>query len=228
MKVCKTCQLTKPQESFYAQRAVCKQCVIASTTERNAFVDKETKAKWRKESKTRRNKAAKDFVASLKANNPCTDCGLQYDSCCMEYDHVNDDKVYSISKMVGDCHTIARIAKEIAKTELVCILCHRQRTYERSSNNYNQHRLDNLDYIRSFKTGPCNECGESYQPWQMDFDHVDPTTKTANIAQMLNHSRKRIDDEIAKCVLLCAKCHRIKSKDNWQPTLIEKPLPSEE
>lgn len=43
---------------------------------------------------------------------------------------------------------------------------------------------------------------------QLDFHHIDPTTKTFSIA--LNHTTRTTSliSEIAKCTLVCANCHR--------------------
>lgn len=40
--------------------------------------------------------------------------------------------------------------------------------------------------------------------------HIDPSSKTCNVAQMTGHSFEKLAQEIAKCILLCALCHRMK------------------
>jgi hypothetical protein len=45
----------------------------------------------------------------------------------------------------------------------------------------------------------------------MDFDHV-RGTKHANVAELINTlSKKRIDEEIAKCEVVCSNCHRART-----------------
>tara|TARA_R110000824_G_scaffold397878_1_gene601157 strand:- start:240 stop:653 length:414 start_codon:yes stop_codon:yes gene_type:complete len=66
-------------------------------------------------------------------------------------------------------------------------------------------------YINSFKTG-CTQCDEKV-PQVLDFHHIDPKTKLIDIPTMLSesfneHHKTRFLDEIAKCVLVCANCHR--------------------
>lgn len=54
---------------------------------------------------------------------------------------------------------------------------------------------------------PCTVCGES-DPVVLDFDHVDMTLKENNISNMTSHSLDSIREEISKCRVLCANCHR--------------------
>jgi hypothetical protein len=76
-----------------------------------------------------------------------------------------------------------------------------------------QARDRNKDYVRDLKEKtPCADCGEIYHYSQMDFDHVDGKKKH-NIARYANSavSIKTIKDEIAKCQVVCANCHRLRT-----------------
>ena len=55
----------------------------------------------------------------------------------------------------------------------------------------------------------CKICGENERVC-LDFHHVDPSKKHLDISQMYRAgwSKRRILDEIAKCVILCSNCHR--------------------
>ena len=64
-----------------------------------------------------------------------------------------------------------------------------------------------LNFIRHAKSGGCSQCGEK-TPVCIDFHHIDPTTKLFNISSRLSKSIKTLWNEIAKCTLLCANCHR--------------------
>ena len=46
-----------------------------------------------------------------------------------------------------------------------------------------------------------------------DFHHTDPSTKVANISNLCMDKRKDsiILNEISKCILLCANCHRLET-----------------
>lgn len=65
-------------------------------------------------------------------------------------------------------------------------------------------------------------CGESH-PAVLDFHHKDPNAKEAVVAQMIKSgwSIKRVKEELKKCVVLCANCHR---KLHWK--LRNKSLPA--
>jgi hypothetical protein len=68
----------------------------------------------------------------------------------------------------------------------------------------------NRIFVQEYKRShPCIRCGES-TPCCLDFHHVDPSKKIDVLTQMANRGFgiKRILEEIAKCVILCANCHR--------------------
>jgi hypothetical protein len=58
-------------------------------------------------------------------------------------------------------------------------------------------------WLISYKKTLTCACGES-DPVTIDFHHVDPTTKR----KWVDHSVLSIQREIAKCVPICANCHR--------------------
>lgn len=55
----------------------------------------------------------------------------------------------------------------------------------------------------------CALCGED-EPVCLDFHHRDPARKSFTLSGALRDGRKFSDilDEIQKCTLLCANCHR--------------------
>jgi hypothetical protein len=62
-----------------------------------------------------------------------------------------------------------------------------------------------LDY---FARHPCMDCGED-DPVVLEFDHLDADAKSFNIGQALSYRRwQSILDEIKKCEVVCANCHR--------------------
>lgn len=67
-------------------------------------------------------------------------------------------------------------------------------------------------YIQELKSNtPCMDCKESFPYYVMDFDHV-RGQKHANVMELIKTlSKKKIDEEIAKCEIVCSNCHRIRT-----------------
>ena len=60
----------------------------------------------------------------------------------------------------------------------------------------------------------CVKCGIT-DPLVLEFDHLDPSTKVGCISALTPHiSSAELDKEIAKCQVLCANCHRIKTAED--------------
>ena len=67
------------------------------------------------------------------------------------------------------------------------------------------------DLITAEKAKPCADCGHQYPHYVMDFDHV-RGEKIAAVGTMLrNPSVRKVLDEISKCDVVCANCHRIRT-----------------
>ncbi len=60
-----------------------------------------------------------------------------------------------------------------------------------------------------YKGGRCQICGYNKYQGALDLHHVDPRTKEFAISDG-GHARSwsRVKAEIAKCILVCANCHR--------------------
>ena len=66
------------------------------------------------------------------------------------------------------------------------------------------------DLVAFLKAVPCADCGASYHTCVMDFDHV-RGNKSANVSKMLAMSPDKILAEVAKCEVVCANCHRMRT-----------------
>jgi hypothetical protein len=78
--------------------------------------------------------------------------------------------------------------------------------YEYVKRSVNRRRV----WLAEQKQGkPCVDCGIEYPHYVLDWHHLDPATKLFGIGQgSFRNSRAKILEEMAKCVLLCANCHR--------------------
>lgn len=75
--------------------------------------------------------ALAQMVYDIKASTPCADCGETYPHYVMDFDHLDAetkvDNVTSLIRLGGK----KRVLDEIAKCEVVCSNCHRERTFKR-------------------------------------------------------------------------------------------------
>ncbi len=144
-------------------------------------------------------------------NQPCADCGRRYHPRLMDFDHL---VVGSKTRVIGRMRAnVQALVEEIAKCELVCVMCHRARTQLRRDASRKPRRLGDGSihrrqvYISKAKTGPCALCSLSFPSWQMDLDHLH--SKVIDLAAAARKlTLEEIDTEIKKCRLLCALCHR--------------------
>jgi hypothetical protein len=94
----------------------------------------------------------------------------------------------------------------------LCSIC-----YKRTIYNTNQRHNDYLAsrrFIDYLKEAPCMDCGDSFPTECMDFDHRPDEQKSFSISSgiMYKYNREAILKEVAKCDLVCANCHRIRTK----------------
>lgn len=57
----------------------------------------------------------------------------------------------------------------------------------------------------------CAKCGYKEHHAALDFDHLDHKKKSRDIAKMHTTNVESLKKEMAKCQILCANCHRVKS-----------------
>lgn len=70
-----------------------------------------------------------EIIRKLK-EVPCADCKVQYPYYVMDFDHLEDfQKLNEVSRMY--LYSQKNILDEIAKCEVVCSNCHRERTFKR-------------------------------------------------------------------------------------------------
>lgn len=102
-----------------------------------------------------------------------------------------------------------------------CKTCHNEYTRQHYIDNKRQY-LDKAKKardkirarVREIKSRPCQDCGKSYPYYVMDFDHRE--NKEFNISEVqTRYSWSTIEKEIAKCDIVCANCHRIRSHERY-------------
>ena len=78
------------------------------------------------------------------------------------------------------------------------------------SNYASKRYQSNKEILDKTKEGKCcARCGYSECIEPLDYQHIDPTTKKDTVARLLTHYNANDGlEEIEKCILLCANCHR--------------------
>lgn len=93
-----------------------------------------------------------------------------------------------------------------------------QREYKRRW--YQENKSKHISYVRNREMGmdawfrkyketlSCEVCGENH-PACLEFHHIDPSQKKFSVSARRDRpSLKQLQEEIAKCRVLCANCHR--------------------
>jgi len=73
------------------------------------------------------------------------------------------------------------------------------------------------DWIDELKDVPCADCGKRFPAVCMDFDHKPGFKKCFNVSGAITRNRHRVLEEIGKCDVVCACCHRIRTRNRNYP-----------
>jgi len=221
-KECKKCGLLKDICMFSRQSKArdgyhywCKQCAKEHKIRKynQDIIKSRLKTNYRRADRVK-------WFRNLKKNIPCCDCGKIYEPFCMDYDHIPGiQKINNVSTMVLRNNTKQAILDEIKKCELVCLFCHNKRTYDRFNNilgekrKYTSYQQRNINIINYFKNKPCAICNNQYEKYNMQIDHIDSSTKFRYVCNLKSFKESILREELLKCQVLCAMCHRRKSSD---------------
>jgi ribosomal protein L44E len=163
---------------------------------------------YRSQKKRRREKKSKLVQAS---GGRCVNCGYAGAAAALDFHHRDGStKEFSISTFSGSW---AQLVGESKKCDLLCANCHRVGHAIDDANaeggavteQRRRTKARAVDYLG----GTCFGCGREGPPGIFDFHHRDPGEKEFGIGQ--NGVPRRWESvvaELAKCVMLCANCHR--------------------
>ena len=65
--------------------------------------------------------------------------------------------------------------------------------------------------IHHLKSVPCKDCGGTFPVYVMEFDHT-RGAKVCNVPKLWHCSGVMFLAEVAKCDVVCANCHRIRTR----------------
>lgn len=96
-----------------------------------------------------------------------------------------------------------------------CLECYRnyqKEYYKNNTENYlaknGLHREKLSKIIEKTKSVPCKDCGQTFPSYCMDFDHLKDKKFCIAQAPHLGISFRKLYEEIKKCDIVCAVCHR--------------------
>jgi predicted HNH restriction endonuclease len=60
----------------------------------------------------------------------------------------------------------------------------------------------------AYKGGKCSKCGYNKFVEALEFHHINPEEKSLSLSTGKGYSFEKVKDELDKCILVCANCHR--------------------
>ncbi len=157
---------------------------------------------------------------------PCADCGRTFAPHQMDFDHrAGTTKLFRLTEGGAMLRPTAALVAEAAKCEVVCANCHRIRTQQRHAARSAAPLAASRTAVRKreswrrqgrmldeLRDRPCADCGGRFPPCAMDFDHRDPGSKRSGVTRLIGRAgTERLLDEVAKCDIVCANCHRLRT-----------------
>lgn len=110
----------------------------------------------------------------------------------------NAAKSDGLSGQCKECHKILRKEHYIKNKNKILL------QVKQTKENY-------FEWYKSLKNKPCKDCGIKYPHYVMEFDHLHSKKFQLGNAAKGYYSKKEVLNEINKCELVCANCHRIRT-----------------
>lgn len=120
----------------------------------------------------------------------------------------------SILKLREQGYTYNQIVAELGCSKgTVAYHCgnsQKAKTIDRQRSRRTKRRI-HIQEIKASAT--CMDCGEDYLYYVLEFDHRPDEIKLFNISMYGQYTLEDVKKEIAKCDIVCANCHKIRT---WQ------------
>lgn len=174
-----------------------------------AHRQKRRRAKFYRYQKKRRKQLKHRLVEGRGGR--CETCGYSAAPAALDFHHRDPrTKDFSISSFQGSWD---RLLAESQKCDLLCANCHRIR---HAAEDVNAKGGPVVGFRRASKVravahmgGTCAGCGRDGVPAIFEFHHRDATQKDFGIGQDgIPRRWEKVVAELARCVMLCANCHR--------------------
>jgi hypothetical protein len=158
---------------------------------------------WNAERTLRRRAKLRRWINETKRRSGCKQCGIK-DPACLDYHHPDEvGKGMDVGTMITHGYGKDALESEIDTCEVLCANCHRKEHYSPPTEDLRAWVYDQKD-----ARGGCSECEEADVAC-LDFHH-DTGEKDDTVARMIVDRRAKeiIREEMQKCIVLCANCHR--------------------
>ena len=129
----------------------------------------------------------------------CKKCEIEKLEVDFYFRNKKENKRHSVCKVCSEQNRKSKEHYEQYKDEYIA----RNRIRQERLLNENRQNLSNYVSDKA-----CVDCGES-DPIVLEFDHLKPEEKKYGISKMMcDYKWSQILDEINKCELVCANCHK--------------------
>lgn len=153
------------------------------------------------------------WYVAYKKETPCLHCG-ENDPDELIFNYRNsEERNMCVSDMVHKFRSMEDILTEVAKCDLICKKCRKEIGLVKAKIRRKKARQEQIKLRRQWRIEyllehPCLHCGETDQSI-LHFHHRIIKEKIKNVSSMLSSTApmKRILNEVAKCDILCKKCH---------------------
>ncbi len=218
LRRCSKCRLRKPLSAYNRsgedRQWYCRDCF------RSYFEARGDLHREQVERSVAKRRIAARSLLKLRLQAGCADCGAD-DPLVLEFDHLGDEKTGDVSQMAWAGKGAERILAELEKCEVVCVNCHKRRTYSRMPSCWRLAPTEILAHPRLadgakrnriyiwdlLVNSECVDCGLA-DPVVLEFDHRRDKTASVPVMARDGCSLQLLLEEVAKCEIRCANCHR--------------------
>lgn len=191
--------------------------------------------------KRARRTALRTWLNEQKERLVCERCG-ESSSRCLDFHHRDrDEKRLAVGKMVAYGYGKPAIRGEISKCEVLCANCHSkahapqflelpESVLQRIRADVRARRavpdsasLTKERYLRAWaaaykRSAGCSRCQITDERC-LQFHHTAPGSKTASVSALITHCHPadEVVEEVKRCAVLCANCHRIEHRTSDNP-----------
>lgn len=232
-RTCSFCEVSMPNDhkNFAPGSRRCRRCVRAihhDALEMNSQKNSEARS---------------SFIRKLKKDAKCIRCGYQglpVEFCLIPKDGETQRVNLRTGKTVPfSALSVSHMKEDFPKMQLMCRNCYKETKKINWDCNDLPSRGDVMERLRlqpkidfinaeKYKRGECANCGYEVKSSRLpafEFDHIDRKTKLINVGCMPGvYSIPAIELEMAKCQMLCARCHAVKS---WRERMDDELIPIE-